>query len=240
MRRRSTRPVPSPGAQKKKDNPVKAGKEKIEKQQKTASQESNDEVSTRKPLITKRLLKRIILAILAVALLAGAGFAGYSMFIKKDTERRYVEKDLPHVTLPPEMLKFCFDNLADIYDSLHKFSLELTRLDQEIQRIESIGAAYPDQAVIADREKKIWSNARKRSLDSFAKIELQIRQIYVTFKVNPEAGRVRLVQEQTELVQQTVEPLKTLMTLTERINAAEQPPSGWVKKTIFKIKNLFK
>jgi hypothetical protein len=224
---------------KKKDKPVKQGKETTEKPQKATDQKSGGEVSTKKPLITKRLLKRITLAILAVAILAGAGFAGYSFLIKKDTGRHYVKKDLPHVTLPPEMLEFCFNNLTDTYDAFEKFSLEVTRLDREIQRIESIATAYPDQAAIAEREKKIWSNARKRSLDSFAKIEQQIRQIYVTFKVNPEAGRIRLDQERTELVEQTIEPLETLMALTQRIKTDDQPPDGLVKKIIYKIKKLF-
>ncbi|MDY0219716.1 MAG: hypothetical protein RBR67_01060 [Desulfobacterium sp.] len=224
---------------KKKDAPVKPGKEKSEKGRKTREQGPDAEVSTKRPLITKRLLKRITLAILAIALLAGAGLTGYSLLTKENTGRKYVKKELPHVTLPPEMLKFCFDNLTDIYDALQKFSLEITRLDREIQRIESIGAAYPDQAAIADREKKIWSSVRKRSLDSFTKIEQQIRQIYVTFKINPEAGRSRLNQERTELVEQTTDPLETLMALTGRIKTDEQPPLGFIKKVIYKIKNLF-
>lgn len=137
------------------------------------------------------------------------------------------------------MLKFCFSNLTDLYDAFQTFNSEVTHLDREIQRIESIGTTYPAQTAIADKEKKIWSNARKRSMDSFAKIERQVRQIYVTFKVNPEAGRVKLDQERRELVEQTVEPLETLIALTQRIKTDDESPDGVVKKIIYKIKQLF-
>ncbi len=197
------------------------------------------ETAPRSPKFRKRL-KQIILAVLVMAILGGGGFAGYTLFLKKGTGRHYVEQELSHVTLPPEMMKFCFDNLPDLFNGFQQFSREMIRLDGEIQRMEAIAAAYPDQSAIVDREKKIWTGARARSLKSFEKIETRIRQVYVTVQVNPETGRARLDQERQELLQQTVEILEPVLTLTDRIRTTGQPPgNGWVKRIIYTIKHLF-
>lgn len=195
--------------------------------------------SSRSSKLRKRL-KHIILAMLVLAILAGGGFAGYTFFLNKETGRHYVKKELSHITLPPEMMKFCFENLPDLFDEFQRFSLEMTRLDDEIQRIEAIAAAYPDQSAIADKEKKIWTNARTRSLKNFEKIENRVRQIYVTFQINRETGTARLDQERPELLQQTTEILEPVLALTDRIQTTGLPPEGgWVKKIIYKIKHLF-
>ncbi|ACN15284.1 hypothetical protein HRM2_21860 [Desulforapulum autotrophicum HRM2] len=188
----------------------------------------------------RKRLKYIIIAMLVLCVLVGGGFAGYTFFLNKETGRHYVEKELAHITLPPEMMKFCFQNLPDLFDEFQRFSLEMTRLDREIQRIEAIAAAYPDQSSIADKEKKIWTSARTRSLKNFEKIESRVRQIYVTFQINLETGTTRLDQERPELLQQTTEIIKPILALTDRIKTTGQPPDGgWVKKTIYKIKHLF-
>ncbi len=188
----------------------------------------------------RKHLKRLIIAMLVIVVLTGGGFAGYTFFLKKQAGRHYVEKALSHVTLPPEMMKFCFDNLPGLFDEFQRFSLGVTRLDREIQRLETIAATYPDQSAIADKEKKIWAGTRNQSLKNFEKLEKQVRQIYVTFQVNPETGRTMLDQERQALLQRATEILEPVLALTDQMPATAPPSdNGWVKKAIDTIKQLF-
>jgi len=185
-------------------------------------------------------LKKAFLIVTLLAVVASAGFAGYTFFLKKETGRTYAAQDLPHVTLPQEMVKFSFDNLPNLYDALVLFNKEITLLDREIQRIEEIGATYPDQSAIADKEKKIWQDTRKKSVQSFGKIEKNVKALYVTFQVNPESGRTRLEQEKTELATSANKALEPVIALTDRIKATtEEVPQGLVKGTLHKLKKKF-
>ncbi|MCP4114391.1 MAG: hypothetical protein GY737_03110 [Desulfobacteraceae bacterium] len=185
-------------------------------------------------------VKKAFLIVTLLAVLASAGFAGYSLFFKKETGRIYTARALPHVTLPQEMVKFSFDKLPDFYDTLVLFNREIALLDGEIQRIETIGATYPDQSGIANKEKKIWQDARKKCVQNFAKIEKSVKALYVTFQVNPESGLARLEEEKAELTAGANEALEPVIALTERIKATrEEVPQGLVKGTIHKLKKKF-
>lgn len=185
-------------------------------------------------------LKKAFLIVTLLAVLASAGFAGYTFFFKKETGRTYTAQDLPHVNLPREMVKFSFENLPDLYGAFVRFNKEITLLDGEIERIETIGATYPDQADIANKEKKTWADARKKSVKSFAKIEKSVKALYVTFQVNPASGKARVEEEKTVLATSANTALEPVTALTNRIKATEEEvPRGLVKGTLHKLKKKF-
>lgn len=207
---------------------------------KTDDKNSSDE-SGKKPKKLRNRLKKIIIGILVLGILAGGGFAGYTFYFKKETGgRQYIEQELSHVTLPQEMMKFSFDTLPELYDSFVQFSSEIKLLETEIQRIETIGTTYPDQAAIADKEKKIWENTKNKAIQNFEKLEKKVRNIYVTAQVNRESGQTKITEEKNELTATAKEILEPVMALTEKLKLNKEPmPKDFIKKNIYKIKKRF-
>ncbi len=187
-------------------------------------------------------LKKAFLIVTLLAVMASAGFAGYTFFFKEETGRTYIAQDLPHVTLPREMIKFSFENLPDLHGAFVRFNREIALLDGEIERIETIGATYPDQSGIANKEKKIWQDARKKSVKSFGKIEKSVKALYVTFQVNPASGKARMDEVKAELATNANKALEPVTVLTDRIKTRtteEEVPKGLVKGTLHKLKKKF-
>jgi hypothetical protein len=80
-------------------------------------------------------------------------------FSKSATQKEiitYQKTELIHVTLPDEMLEFCFYRFPDLYAHFLVYNKEIILLDQEIERINNVGSQYPDQKMIADKEAKTW------------------------------------------------------------------------------------
>ncbi|MBI9090403.1 MAG: hypothetical protein JEZ12_14400 [Desulfobacterium sp.] len=219
--------------------PEKSGKGKPGKGKQKATDETP--ATTKKPKKKPGFsLKKAFLIVTLLTVLASAGFAGYTFFFKKETGRTYTAQDLPHVTLPREMVKFSFENLPDLYEAFVRFNKEIALLDGEIERIETIGATYPDQSAIANKEKKIWADARKKSVNSFGKIEKSVKALYVTFQVNPASGKARMDEEKAGLATNANQALEPVTALTDRIKATnEAVPHGLVKGTLHKLKKKF-
>jgi len=216
------------------------------KQEKASGRKLKDPVKAeplaegeKKPKKSRKNLKRAIIGVLILAILASAGFMAYKIFSGKKPGRSYVAQELPHITLPAEMMKFSFENFPDLYDAFLLFEIQITLLDREIERIETIGTTYPDQAAIAKNEKKIWEELRKNSVDSFKKIENRVKAIYVTFQVNQESGKTKINEEKTELANDAKGILEPVTALTQRLKASEEVPRGLIRKTIYKLKQLF-
>ena len=217
----------------------------IESDKDTALQKADEkdapDQSEKPPKKPRKRLKKIIIGILVLAVLGGGGFAGYTFYFKKETTgRQYTEKELSHVTLPPEMIKFSFDNLPELYDAFVQFNDEIKLLETEIQRIETIGTTYPDQVSIADKEKKIWESTKNKALKNFEKIEKKVRDLYVTLQVNRESGQTKLNEEKNDLNASAKEILDPITALTEKLKANQEPvPRGFIKKNIYRIKKRF-
>jgi len=193
----------------------------------------------KKPKKSRKNLTRVIIGVLILAILASAGFMAYKLFFGKKTGRNYVAKELQHITLPPEMMKFSFENLPDLYDTFLLFDIQITLLDREIERIETIGVNYPDQAAIAKDEKKVWESLRKKSVDNFEKIENRVKAIYVTFQVNQESGKTRIDEEKAELANDAKGILEPVTALTQKLKPSEELPNGLIGRTIHRFKELF-
>ncbi len=187
-------------------------------------------------------LKRLIMFVLIPSLvLAGAAF-GYVYFFKKNQPdvRVYVSQPLAHVKLPDEMLKFTFDTMPDIYDSLVVYNEEVNYFDGEIQRIQSIGDQYPDQKKIADKEMRVWEKNRRNLVKVFSKLEKPIKESYVLYLVNTDQGMALVKEKKDELSTSAQAALDISRAQTQPIkDRAPKVPEGFVQGTIYKLKKKF-
>ncbi len=188
------------------------------------------------------VLKKLLLLTIAAAILAGAGFlVFYFFFYDTDTTLVYPDKKMPHVSLPDEMLRFCFANMPDVYESLTEYDKDIQAFDREIQRIVAVGQKYPDQMRITDREKKVWEKSRASLEKSFSKIQKSIREYYVLYQVNVQDGG-RVIEEQKqelsrmagEFLEQAGEQLMKLDT-----GENESVPEGFFARQIYNVKKKF-
>ncbi len=190
----------------------------------------------------RSVLKKVLILTIAAAILAGAGFlVFYFFFYDTDTTLVYPDKKMPHVSLPDEMLRFCFANMPDVYESLTEYDKDIQAFDREIQRIVAVGQKYPDQMRITDREKKVWEKSRATLEKSFSGVQKKIRECYVLSQVNVQEGN-RLVGEQKQelaksaeaFLAQAREQLKTLDT-----GEKDSVPEGFFARQIYNVKKKF-
>lgn len=220
--------------------------EKKSKGKDAQGKESAPEMNgVQKPALVKKKLitpKRILLFFLIPGAVTALSFLAYSLvFQEKDPEKSVYEKiDLAHVNLPPEMLKFCFENFPDLYAALKSFDQEMTLFDGEIAWIQEIAQKYPEQQKITEAEKKIWEKGKADLLKEFSRLETPIREIYVLFQVNVAQGLARIKEKETELTDMARTALKAAQEQTEKINAREpEPPQGLFQGLLHQLKKKF-
>ncbi len=207
--------------------------------QAASAEETSDAAPTKKK---RSVLKKVLILTIAATILAGAGFlVFYFFFYHPDTALVYPEKKMAHVSLPDEMLRFCFANMPDVYDSLAEYDKDIQAFDQEIQRIVAVGEKYPDQARITDKEKKVWEKSRAVLEKSFTKIQKTIREYYVLCQVNVQDG-TRVVEEQKEeLAKMAASFLEPANAQLMKLDTGEKEavPEGFFARQIYKIKKKF-
>ena len=142
--------------------PMKSAK----KQNKTTIEAEPPAEPSPPPRIT---LKRVMTAIILLAVATSAGFAANTFLFHKEEGRRYVARELPYVNLPPEMMKFSFENLPDLYDAFLIF-------DRQIAPSYQGDRAYRDHRINLPRpeshrrqgEKSLGTAQRKRASRALA------------------------------------------------------------------------
>ena len=210
---------------------------------KQSATDSADSTDKEKPTKKKSFLtiKKLILFSALILILIGSVFFIYkTYFIISDEPVEYKSVLLKNVNLPDEMLEFSFYQVNDLYFALVNYNLRIFLLTKEIDRINKIGADYPDQNTIADKEKKNWIKAKEKVEKIFLKTEKQIKEIYVLYNVNKEEGKIKIEEKNKELLIQATEALATLDPYIEKIEInKEQEPQGFINNTINKIKNIF-
>ncbi len=190
----------------------------------------------------RSVLKKVLVLTIAATILAGAGFlVFYFFFYHPDTTLVYPEKKMSHVSLPDEMLRFCFSNMPDVYHSLAEYDKDIQSFDQEIQRITAVGEKYPDQMRITDREKKVWEKSRAALEKSFAKIQKTIREYYVLYQANPLAGAQLVAEQKKELSSMAAGFLGQAKAQLLKLDTGEKEtvPEGFFARQIYKIKKKF-
>jgi hypothetical protein len=192
-----------------------------------------------KKFITK---KRIFLLFMGMAVMGAACFLVYTLYLtpKGGENAVYQEMALPHVQLPPEMLRFSFNNFPDLYAALVSFNTQISLFDQEIQRIETIAQRYPEQKKITDTEKKVLEKGKNTLLKVFSKLEKPIKETYVLFQVDETQGLAQITEKKQELTDTAQTALKTAQEQTKKIkNQAPQVPKGIFQGTLYKLKKKF-
>ena len=186
-------------------------------------------------------VKWIFISLLALILVGSSGFLVYRLWFSDRPEKApvYTQKELAHLTLPEEMVRFCFTYFPDLYQAMDQFNTQMILIEQEIQRIEEIGAAYPEQKKIADREKNTWEKAAQTLKKAFIKIEKPVKETYVLFRVNETQGLDRIKALNQDLTVEALEALKPARAMTSNLKPSEPVPQGMLKGTLFKLKKKF-
>ena len=175
---------------------------------------------------------------------AVSGFVVYKFWFSakpdaEDVKPVYEEIELAHVDLPEEMVKFSFDHFPELYDALITFNREMELFEAEIARIDEIAARYPDQKKITDKEKKVWVKTKESLKKSFIKIEKPVKETYVLFRVNKEAGLLLIKEKNKELTEAAQTALIPAQEMTQKLKQMEKAPDGLIKGTVYKLKKKF-
>ncbi len=214
----------------------KEAKKKGNKEADTTGEEAESPVPATKKKKFFTLKKLIVILLLLLALGIASGVVYLLYFNKSSETNQYKPITLAHVSLPDEVLEFSFNFFPDLYVSLLMYNKETILLADEINRIEAVAAQYPDQKRIADKEKKTWESAKKRLAKSFEKIQKKIESLFVAYKVNPDAGIIRVNEEKEDLALTAREALGPSMDLTQRVKTKEKIPEGLVGSSVYKAK----
>lgn len=207
-----------------------------------AEGKTGDESKTAKPK-KKSLLKKLTILLFILGILAGGGFFAYTSFFSgSGTEdgRGYQPVTLVHVTLPDEMLAFCFARMPELYDALVAFNGEMDLFKAEIARIDAVATKYPDQKKIVDSQKKVWDKGMRSLKKSFEKLEKPIKETFVLFQVNQAQGQEKIDQTAEQMIRDANEALEKSQELTAPLKEAmPKAPEGMVKGTLYKMKKIF-
>ena len=192
----------------------------------------------------KGLFKKLIILLLILGLLGGGGFFAYTKFFlssDNQNDQGYQPVTLAHVSLPEEMLAFCFARMPDLYDALVAFNGEMDLFEAEIARIDAVSAKYPDQKKIADGQKKLWEKGKDSLRKTFEKLEKPIKETFVLFQVNQVAGQEKIDEIVEQMILDAGDALKKAQEQTAPLKEAmpKPPPEGMVKGTLYKIKKMF-
>lgn len=214
-------------------------KKKDEPEEPAAEEKAGDESKPAKPK-KKSLIKKLIILFIILGVLGGGGFFAYTTFFSgTGDEQGYQSVPLAHVTLPDEMLAFCFNRMPGLYDALVAYNTEMNLFEAEIARIEDVAAKYPAQKKIADGEKKVWDKGMRSLKKSFEKLEKPIKETFVLFQVNQTQGQEKIDQTAEQMIQTANEALDKSRELTAPLkDAMPKAPEGMIKGTLYKIKKM--
>ncbi len=183
--------------------------------------------------------KKIIIAFLICAAAAVAGGVTYYLYFSGDDEQPvYTPRDLEHIDLPDEIMKFCFNHMPDSYRNLLTVNTTVRQIDKETARIQAIAAKFPEQEKITDRELKTWDKARTTLVSGTSKVESMIKDIYVLYMVNPDQGMAAIESGQSDINDRLNEALAPALELTRTLPPPDEPPSGIFQKTRQLISNI--
>ena len=217
-------------------------KQKDEPGKPAVEENAGEESKPAKPK-KKSLIKKLIILFVILGVLGGGGFFAYTKFFSGSGTGDgpvYQSVPLAHVTLPDEMLAFCFTRMPELYDALVAYDTEMTLLEAEIARIDAVAGKYPDQKKIADGEKKIWDKEVQSLKKSFEKLEKPIKETFVLFQVNQAQGQEKIDQTAEQMIKDAKDALVKTQELTAPLkDAMPKAPEGMIKGTLYKIKKKF-
>ena len=167
--------------------------------------------------------EKFLIIVIVLGVLGGGGFAAYTFFFSgagdESGRAPYKPQTLSHVQLPEEMRRFCYERLPELYDAILEYNAQMTLLNEKIAQIEAVAQKYPGEAKIADKEKKVWEKTRDTLEKSFNKLEKPVKESYVLFRVNQEAGLATVEEKKQDLTKTAADALALAKEMTEKLIA---------------------
>jgi len=206
-------------------------------------------VNVAEPLPVKRkskfFSKKIIFACLILAAVGVSASVVYKIYfakkssVEKIVEKRvYVKQTLPNIILAEEVIRFTYDFIPEVYDSLVLFNSQMILFENEIKRLTALGEQFPDQVKISEKERKSFEKEQTKLKQTYEKLEKKVEALYVSYRVNQETGIKQIEEQKKDIINSINDALAPALELTRRLKIVpeEKIPEGFVKGTIYKIK----
>lgn len=191
----------------------------------------------------KRIPVKWILIVFFILCVGAGAFVVYSLYFSSNSDLNqtaaYKDITLVHIHLPEEMLKFSFNHFPELYALIITANTEINIIEDEIERIDAVLKKYPDQAMIAEKEKKTWEKTRDTLQKAFIKIEKTVKETYVLFQVNAPDGLARIEALKSALTQDAKTALVPIQEQTKRLKSNEDMPQGFIQGTLYQLKKKF-
>lgn len=171
-------------------------------------------------------LVKILIILVLLAGLGGGGFFAYTQFLKKKPGPS--TGALPHVNMNAAVIGFTFRQMPALYGKLVQLNRQISLIDTELARLDTIESDYPQQKKIIKPERTIWDKTRKNLLTTLVKIEKTIETIYVAYMVNEEKGKSMLDNSVAALESSAAEMITAAEAHTSRIPIP--PPKSFLDK----------
>lgn len=233
-------PEPAPAKQEKDEKKGKKGNKKGDAKENASDNQNQSDLGkkTKRKFFSKKMFIIVLFLILSIST---ASFVVYKIyFSKKNNEKVYVKQDMPNIILAEEVVKFSYDFIPEFYNSMIIFNSSIIMLENEIKRLASLGEQFPDQVKITEKEMKSIEKEKDKLKQTYEKLEKRVESLYVSYKVNQEAGSQQIQEQRSDIVASSKDALTPVLDLTNRILSMSQAdkniPQGFVKGTIYKIK----
>jgi len=167
----------------------------------------------------KSIIKKMLILFFLISLFAAGGFFGY-LYLLADKPGVVVKSELPK-----EILLFSFNVMPLIHADIVSICEEIEFTEGEIKRIDDIAKEFPAQKRITDTERKLWGK-NLLNLNKFRiKQEKEIRDIYVSYRVNIETGLKLIEEKKEELNKSAGEIITPSKELTDKLRAVDEAKS---------------
>jgi len=177
----------------------------------------------------------ILLVLLAVGVSAAVVYKIY--FTKKSDEKVYIKQDLQNIILAEEVIRFSYDFIPEVYNSMILFNNQIILLENEIKRLSALGEQFPDQIKISEKEMKSLEKEKTKLKQTYEKLEKRVESLYVSYRVNQETGIQQIEEQKKDIIESVNNALAPSLELTRRLTLPEEKiPDGFLKGTLYKIR----
>ncbi|MBF0390107.1 MAG: hypothetical protein HQK71_08410 [Desulfamplus sp.] len=233
-------PEPPPVEDNAKGKKGKASNKKSDAKDAVGVQEPLPQTSGKRKF--KFLSKKVLFVLLGLLSVGIAGFVVYKLYFSKkdgaEVKRVYVQKELKNVILAEEVIRFSFNLLPEFYEYTLIFNDQIVTLEDEVNRLKALGEQFPDQIKIAEKEINLLEKEKNKLKQSYEKLEKKVEALYVSYRVNQEAGLQQIEEQKNEIFTTAKEAITPLLEITDRIKlfTQEKIPEGFIKGTTYKIR----
>lgn len=114
---------------------------------------------------------------------------------KEEKPAVYPALALPHIPMDDELLAFTWQHIPQSYEALTGLNAEISVITEEMERIESIAARFPEQRRITQTEIREWESLKRELETGLSRSATALQALHVTLLVNPERGKTAIASE---------------------------------------------